>query len=329
MQLPRINKNWLLLGLAVLLGIGAMILSNSVIQRRMGELEADSKRGQDMVRVVVANRDLEKGDTVTADDLAVRPVPREWVHSTAVKPGEIDQYEMQRLSTPIRRGEVLLQSHLEGKGSNVFSANLKKGWRALTFEVDTVNSISGMMRPGDHIDLIYTGKAGNQTEDQTLPLLSDVTVLATGQTVTKTDDATGKERTFSTITLQVSPLDADRVIVAKVGGRVTAVLRHPDDVARNSTRPLVAASLLGGVDGNATTVQYIIGGGGGLAQLLTGQVAGTHGAGGSGSGVAPTTGKAATAIGDAAPSSQEAAPVAGGLRVAAAPDDGGPARASH
>lgn len=340
MPLPRINvnKNWLLLGLAVVLGVGAMILSNSVIKRRMGELEADSKRGQSTVTVVVANRDMEKGEAITADDLAARPVPVEWAHSTAVKPDEVSQYELQRLSTSIKRGEVLLQSHLEGKGSNVFSANLKKGWRALTFEVDTVNSISGMLRPGDHIDLIYTGKGANQTEDQTLPLLSGVMVLATGQTVTKTDDATGKDRTFSTVTLEVSPLDADRVIVAKAGGRVTAVLRHPDDVAINSTRPLVAANLLGGIGGTGNTVQYIIGGGGGLAQLLQGQVANTRGAVGNGSGVAPTAGKAATAVSDATPSSQDAdtaAPSAGQLppsddrlRVAAAPDVG-MARASH
>jgi pilus assembly protein CpaB len=195
-----------------------------------------------------------------------------------------------------------------------------------------------MLRPGDHIDLIYTGKGANQTEDQTLPLLSGVTVLATGQTVTKTDDATGKDRTFSTVTLEVSPLDADRVIVAKAGGRVTAVLRHPDDLATNSTRPLVAANLLGGIGGNGNTVQYIIGGGGGLAQLLQGQVANTRGAGGNGSGVAPTAGKAATAMSDAAPSSQDAdmaatpagqAPAADRLRVAAAPDTSGLARASH
>lgn len=339
MPLPRINvnKNWLLLGLAVVLGVGAMILSNSVIKARMGELEAESKRGQNMVTVVVANRDLEKGETITADDLAARPVPAEWVHSTAVKPNEVDQYTMQRLSTPIRRGEVLLQSHLEGKGSNVFSANLKKGWRALTFEVDTVNSISGMLRPGDHIDLIYTGKAGNQTEEQTLPLLSGVTVLATGQSITKTDDATGKERTFSTVTLEVSPLDADRIIVAKTGGRVTAVLRHPDDAVANSTRPLVASNLLGGIDGRSSNVQYIIGGGGGLAQMLLQQTdaARSGRAGGAGSGVLPTTGKAGTALGDATPTPsadllESPPPVRDdGLRLAAAPDSGGTVRGTR
>ncbi len=275
MQLPRINKNWLLLGLATLLGIGAMILSNALIKRRLGEIEADAKRGEEMVRVVVANRDLDKGEAIRSDDLAVRPVPREWVHSTAVKPEAIDQYEMQRLSTPLKRGEVLLQSHMEGKGSSVFSANLKKGWRALTFEVDTVNSISGLLRPGDRIDLIFTGKSPNQTEEQTLPLLSGVTVLATGQTVTKTDDKSGQERTFSTVTLEVSPLDADRVIVAKAGGRVTAVLRHPDDVEANGTRPLVTANLLGAMGNGESTVEYIIGGGGGVARPVQGPVAST------------------------------------------------------
>ena len=86
--------------------------------------------------------------------------------------------------------------------------------------MSSVNSISGMLRPGDRIDLIYSNK-GSQGQDLTMPLLSNVTVLATDQSVSKRDES-GKERSFSTITLEVSPLDADRIIVAKASGQLTA-----------------------------------------------------------------------------------------------------------
>jgi len=275
MALPRINKNWLFFGLAVVLGIGAIYFSNSLLQQRMQDIEAASRKGQRTEKVIVASHDLKAGDALTDKDLAIRAVPEQWVHSTALHPDDFAEVENQRLASPLKRGETLLQSHLEGKGTTVFSATLQKGWRALTFEVDDVNSINGMLRPGDRVDLIYTGKppsAGGSggmlnpaaQQDVTLPLLSNVRVLATGTSLTKRD-AQGQTKDFSTITLEVSPLDADRVIVAKAGGHVTALLREPRDEARNDTRPLTADSLVAGSSGNGPGryVEYIVGGGGG------------------------------------------------------------------
>ena len=60
--------------------------------------------------------------------------------------------------------------------------------------------------------------------DVTAPLMSNVPILATDQHLTKRDD--GKEHSFSTITLEVTPYDADRIIVAKASGRLTALLRQ-------------------------------------------------------------------------------------------------------
>ena len=273
MASSRINKNWLLLGLAVALGIGAVYLSNRVLTTHMQELDAQAKKGQKTVKVIVAGRDLPSGETLTSKDLAVRSVPAQWVHSTALRPQDFDGIERQRLASPLKAGETLLQSHLEGKGNAVFSASLKKGYRALTFEVDAVNSISGMLRPGDRIDLIYTGKSQASTDEVTVPLLSNVSVMATGQTVTRQDEQTGKERTFSTITLEVSPEDADRLIVAKEVGHITAILRHPDDGARNGTRMMDPASLIAGGPNNGQYVEYIVGAGGGIAQSTLAQVA--------------------------------------------------------
>jgi pilus assembly protein CpaB len=272
----KLNKNWILLGVAIVLGLGAMALSNRVIHTRMAELEADAKRGQETVRVVVAARDLQRGDAVSSESVAVRRVPKEYVHHTAIRPEQFDNVDRQRLAVPLRRGEVLLEAHTEGKGASVFSATLKKGLRALTFEVDAVNSISGMLRPGDRIDLIYAARSitGNAGQEFVLPLMSDVEVLATGQSVSKDRDNDKRDRTYSTVTLEVSPFDANRIILAKSGGRLTAVLRNPDDRDRNATAPLSVASLLGqqtsdSIDqAEGRLVQYIIGGSGSAEKVL-------------------------------------------------------------
>ena len=77
LQRPKINTNWLLLGVAIALGIGAVVLSNHLIQRRMAQLEEEAHKGQQTVNVVVAKRDMARGEPITADAMAVREVPAE------------------------------------------------------------------------------------------------------------------------------------------------------------------------------------------------------------------------------------------------------------
>lgn len=271
----KINSNWLLLGAALLLGGGAAYLGNNVIRQHMQRLDEEAKAMREPVKVVVAKVDLKPGDPISSESFAVRLAPREFVNADAVTPQTFGALEHQRLATAMRRGDILLPVHADGQGASIFSATLTAGRRALTFEVDTVNSISGMLRPGDRIDLLLSGKvAGSPEENLTRTLLSNVLVLATDQSQKRRDEATGALRDFSTVTLDLTPAEAQRVIVAKQAGKLTALLRHPDDKAANPTQALSAAGLF--ADGGKVApqvmgrVEYIVGGGaGGPADVQT------------------------------------------------------------
>ena len=267
MNLPRINQNWLLLLVALLLGGGAAFLGNRMVQRHMQALDEEARRANQPIAVVVAKRDLLPGDALSAENFAVRQVPREFVNADALTPEAFGQLEYQRLAVGMKRGDMLLPVHAEGAGSTVFSATLKNGRRAMTFEVDTVNSVSGMLRPGDRIDLMLSQRSsGDSQEEITRTLLSNMVVLATDQNLRRRDEKTGQEHSFSTVTLDLSPQDAQRLIVAKQAGRLTALLRHPDDQAPNPTHALTAAGLFGARRGTGLgeplQVEYIVGGGG-------------------------------------------------------------------
>lgn len=263
MALPKINKNWLLLAVAIAMGAGAVYLSNSLIKGRIAQLEAEANKGKQTVKVVVAKKDLARGEAITADAMAIRDVPKEYVHHTAITPEKFAGMERERLAVPIKRGETLLEAHTEGKGANVFSARLRKGLRAVTVEVDMVSSISGMLRPGDNVDLIYSAKPQGQKEEITVPLLSNVPVLATGQMLTKKDEHdVHRDRSFTTMTLEVTPEDADRIIVARGEGKLTAVLRNPDDADPNKTRPFNGDMLLAGSRSGGRVIEFIVGGNG-------------------------------------------------------------------
>jgi pilus assembly protein CpaB len=89
--------------------------------------------------------------------------------------------------------------------------------------------------------------------------MSNVEVLATGQ-VTRKRDANSQARTYTTITLSVSPQDAERIVVAKNSGKLTAVLRNPDDDKPNSTAALNIDDLMKPPGSKKQhTVQYIVG----------------------------------------------------------------------
>ncbi len=261
LKFPQLNRSWLMLGGAIALGIVAAVLSKKVLQSEMARVRGEIIGNTKEVVVVVAKQDLPRGARLQPALFARRKVPAEYVHSSAITPEKFGQYIGQKLGAPLKGGEPLLDVHLESAAA-VFSSTLENGNRALTTEVDEVNSISGMLRPTDHIDLMATARhSGSTKPDVTFPLLSNVEVLATGQ-VTRKRDGTNQPHTYTTITLSVSPADAERIIVAKSSGKLTAVLRNPEDARPNATSAMNIDDVLPKKPdaGKQSTVQYIIGG---------------------------------------------------------------------
>ncbi len=201
--------------------------------------------------VIVARRDLGKGDVVSAETMALRSIPEEYVSGSAVLPEQFDGFEGMRLAASLRSGEQLVASAIIGGDNLAFSHRVKPGIRALTIAVDEVNSISGMLQPGDRIDLLFTarppleGDGRSQLPEATVPLFEGLLVLATGRQVRAGVDERGAARSFSTVTVEVEPDHAQRLVVAQRAGKLTAVLRNPDDPQRMSRKAMDIRQLLG------------------------------------------------------------------------------------
>ena len=234
------KKNWVILAFSVGIGLAAAIGAKRYLSNQMIAIETRA-RGK-TVAIVVAKRDLAKGTRLSADTLAVRPVPQNFSHSLAVLPEQFDRVEGQTLAYPVKSGEMILWSLLEGKKSPSFSARVAVGRRAMTVPVDEINSISGMLEPGDTVDLMATIERKNKKI--TFPLLQSVRVMATGQR-SADDPKSGERRQYSTVTLDTSPSQAQRVIVAREAGRITALLRNPKDKRAMPNAADDVAALLG------------------------------------------------------------------------------------
>lgn len=234
----NINRSWVILVGAVVFGGLAVFAASRYISQTLAVERAKLSPQIEMVDVVVAKGDLERGTNVGPDNMAVRPVPREYVPGSAVTPDLFANVEGARLAVDMRAGEVLLRGTLEGADEATFAHKVRDGVRAMTVAVDEVNSISGLLQPGDRIDLFFTARPPRsgytQAPETTMVLMQNVMLLATGRQVRPSigdNGQPGVSRSYSTVTIEAAPRDAQRLILAQKSGTLTAVLRGPEDQA--------------------------------------------------------------------------------------------------
>jgi pilus assembly protein CpaB len=248
----------LLFGGAIVLGTGFFFGAQHYLRAYLSAAE-DKLAGQyTPKRIVVAATDIQAGDAVNSSNVAARKVPARFVSSNAVAPEDFDSIDGQKIVVALRAGDPIERGELERPDRPAFSATLVSGERAITFPVDEISSISGMLVPGDSIDLLYTGPgitqnsfgvkeagvAGPKELLNVRPILQAVPVLATGKTTQKrvvpTGDGGSKEvnMDFTTVTLQVLPSQAEEILMAQKLGVLTAVLRNPADAKTAKLDPL-------------------------------------------------------------------------------------------
>ena len=238
------------LGLGVLCFVGAQYYLRSSLSDAQAKLAGSYKTR----RVIVAGVDIPAGGVLSTDNLATRSIPERYLATTAMNPEALDTVSGQKIVVDVKAGDPIDRGALERADRAALSTTVARGERAITFPVDEISSISGMLVPGDMIDLLYTGP-GNTSNSYTpqleaagnggtgapkellhvRPLLQAVQVMATGKTTQKRviRTAAGGDQEvnmdFTTVTLKVNPAQAESVLMGQKLGQLTAVLRNPDD----------------------------------------------------------------------------------------------------
>jgi pilus assembly protein CpaB len=248
-RIQNINNAWWALAVALALGGLAAWAAKSYLATRVAAIESQAQ-GQ-KVSLVVAKRDITDGEVLSADNLAVRDIPVAYAHSGAINPEQFDEIDGQRIVQGVKSGELVLWSLLSGQQPPAFSTVVAVGRRAITVPVDEINSISGLLQPGDFIDLMATIERNGRK--RIFPLLQNVKVLATGQKPVNSKpvnnlqnpDQAMVDNNYATVTLDADPQEAQTVIMAREIGKITALLRNPQDKNPLRAIPAQMASLLG------------------------------------------------------------------------------------
>lgn len=158
------NKNAfgvpLLIG-AVLFGLAAALLSYLYLKAEEAALiEKYAGKDRQQVTVLVAAQDLGKGSVIRREVLSQRTMPLRFAHSDAIPANDFEGYLGRILEVEVGAGKPILKSFMDQGFPTDFSDTVPVGRRALTIQVDEVNSVAGFIRPGNRIDLFVNIPSG-------------------------------------------------------------------------------------------------------------------------------------------------------------------------
>jgi pilus assembly protein CpaB len=237
------RRRVVLLGAAIGMALLAGALVSSYLNHRQAEIEA--RYLVNKATVVVPQADMKKGSVIQFESYAYRPMQRDVIPPDAVTPEEMEQAVGQKLQIDLPKGRPLLWSYLSSGRNKSFSEMIDDNKRALTITVDELNSINGMIRPTDRIDMFIISRGSRDADKAVMPLMQDVLVKATGNIVRRETNSDGShyDRNYSTLTLDLAPEDIGKVLIAQESGELKVALKHASENNAARYKPTRQADL--------------------------------------------------------------------------------------
>lgn len=222
-----VRDRWMTLGkklaIPLVLAVLTVVGVDHYLAQKSDALEKSSRAT--LLTRVVADRNLHPGQILTSDHLAAHDVPQAWVGPDAFDPFQADQIVGKVLLKGMAAGEPFSRLSLVSPEPPALSQQLAPGRRAMTLPVDYISSLSGLLLAGDVIDLFVTFT--HEGQRITTLLASAIKVLATDRPlpIESEIDGMSQQRKVTSVTLDVSPQQAVKLLSANLGGVLTAVLR--------------------------------------------------------------------------------------------------------
>jgi len=239
-------KTWVPLIIAVILGlIAAKVGRDMLVNRHEGGPE-----GQ-LVRIVVAKRDIAPGHTLEAADLVEAAFPPESVPRGSFRASSEPAGRVAAIQ--VIQGQPVLDSFLAMTGSGAGAqAIVPPGMRAVTVEVNEFSGVAGLLVPGCRVDVVSTLPDQTTKASVARTIVQNVKVLAVGQRLTVNNAGAKNESAMSaeaavarSVTLLVKPREAEAIELCSSSGRTRLVLRGSFDEGTRQGESVSVADLLG------------------------------------------------------------------------------------
>jgi pilus assembly protein CpaB len=232
------RRLFLVLGLSLIV---ALVISSVFYFQVVGR--SSPKKDANVKEIVVAAKQLEVGVTIKPGDVRIDKAPSENFPKGAFSKIEevIDRPVVNRIlmDEPVQEGRLALR----GSGLGL-APIIPVGMRAVSVRVSDVAGVAGFVLPGLRVDVLVTGRPMGSEGSVTTTCLQNVLVLSAGQNIQP--DARGQAISTPTVTLLVSPAEAETLILAGSEGRVQLVLRNSSDQGVEKTPGSDIATLYSG-----------------------------------------------------------------------------------
>lgn len=229
------NPRTLLLVVAAIgtAGLTAYLVQGWLDRQRAQIMARGSEPGIAATEILVAKRDLPAGTFVKPEHLRWQPWPENGLDSAFAVAGKRDKRDF--IGAVVRKGliagEPVTDRRVVKPGARGFlAAVMTPGMRAVSVPVNASSGIAGLVFPGDRVDLILSHKFQDplntgpvrRARRASETVLTDLRVLAIDQS---TDDQKGKPSVAKTATLEVTPKQAEIVMLAMELGKLSLSLR--------------------------------------------------------------------------------------------------------
>ena len=134
-------------------------------------------------KLLIANRGMDKGEIITAEDVQLIPYPL-LVDGSFTKAEDILN---KKLESKVAVGAIIRASDFEKQST--LAPYINPGYRALAIKVDEASGAGGFLQPGDRVDVVFTTKASKETYNKSISrrLLKNIRVIAFGTDVERAD----------------------------------------------------------------------------------------------------------------------------------------------
>src|SRR6266568_6598648 len=181
----------------------------------------------------VAARPLSKGTLAREEDFAVRSAPPERVPAGAIL--ETPDSKVGLPGSLVRKfveagSPITLQDILRPKDRGFLASVLAPDSRAISIKVDEESGVSGLIRPGDYVDVLLTQvfeKANPARRALSETVLRNVRVIAIDQEIAQGGRSTisSAGKVAQTVSLELTPEQVKKIAVAKQLGTLSLAVR--------------------------------------------------------------------------------------------------------
>jgi pilus assembly protein CpaB len=221
-------------GLLLVAAIALGMIAYNIARPPSLPIQAKAPPPSPTLSYLVAAHPLPPGTLERDSDLTVKTVPREELppgvivdtpEGRAELNGALIQHYVE-VGTPLHMADVL-----RPRDRGFLAAVLAPGTRAISIPIDPVSGVGGLIWPGDRVDVILTqdipaaGTTSRRVVGETV--LSDVRIVAVDQNMVQGGSPTAgiSGKLASTVTVQASEDEAERLAVAGRLGRLSLAIR--------------------------------------------------------------------------------------------------------